>query len=138
MEADREREPTVGERAAGQPQAATTDEVWSFPDTVGRLDLAGFKVEAADGEIGKVDETSHDAGYLIVDTGTWIFGKKVLLPAAVIDRIDRDDERVYLDRTKRDIERAPEFDENRLGDDDYRDSIGGHYATRADRPDAPG
>lgn len=114
-----------------------TNDIWTYPDTVGRLELAGFKVEAADGEIGKVDETSHDGGYLVVDSGTWIFGKKVLLPAGVIDRIDRGEERVYVDRTKREIERAPEYDENRLGDDDYRDSIGGYYATRADRPDVP-
>jgi hypothetical protein len=115
-----------------------TNDIWSYPDTVGRLDLAGFKVEAADGEIGKVDETNLDTGYFVVDTGTWIFGKKVLLPAGVIERVDREDERVYLDRTKRDIEGAPEYDEERLGDDEYRDSIGGYYAARADRPDAPG
>jgi PRC-barrel domain len=114
-----------------------TNDIWSYPDTVGRLDLVGFKVEAADGEIGKVDETNLDTGYFLVDTGTWIFGKKILLPAGVINRVDRDDERVYVNRTKRDIERAPEYDEDRVGDDDYRDSIGGYYASRAERSDEP-
>jgi hypothetical protein len=115
-----------------------TNDIWTYPDTVGRLDLAGFKVEAADGEIGKVEETNLDTGYFLVDTGTWIFGKKILLPAGVIDRVDRDDERVYVNRTKRDIERAPEYDEDRVGDDDYRDSIGGYYASRGERSDEPG
>ncbi|MBD0291736.1 MAG: PRC-barrel domain containing protein, partial [Thermoleophilia bacterium] len=46
-------------------------------------DVVGFSVEATDGGIGKVDEATYDVGqsYLVVDTGPWIFGKKVLLPA---------------------------------------------------------
>jgi hypothetical protein len=49
------------------------------------MDLTGFDVEAADGSIGKVDEATQEVGesYLVVDTGVWIFGKKVLLPAGL-------------------------------------------------------
>jgi hypothetical protein len=48
--------------------------------------LNGFEVEAMDGGIGKIDESSDEAGagYIVVDTGPWIFGKEVLLPAGVI------------------------------------------------------
>ena len=44
----------------------------SHRPAVGRLDVTGFEVEAADGSIGKVDESINEAGgsYLIVDTGT--------------------------------------------------------------------
>ena len=51
-------------------------------------DLTGYYVEALDGSIGKIDETSTDVNrsYLIVDTGPWIFGKKVMLPAGVVQR----------------------------------------------------
>ena len=61
-----------------------------------------YKVEATDGSIGKVDEATYDTGssYIVVDTGPWIFGKKVLLPAGVVSRVDRDDEKVYVKRTK--------------------------------------
>jgi hypothetical protein len=106
-----------------------SDDIWNYPETVGRLDLTGFRVEAADGGIGKVDETSHDddAGYIVVDTGPWIFGSKVLLPAALIDRIDRDDEAVYVSRTKDEIERAPKFDENQYRDENYRTAIAAYY-----------
>ena len=88
------------------------DGLWTYPDTVGRLDLTGFEVAAVDGDIGKIDEATHDvdASYFVVDTGMWIFGKKVLLPAGLIDRVDRDDEKVYVDRTKEEIENAPEFE----------------------------
>src|SRR6185295_1730476 len=54
----------------------------SHRPAVGRLDVTGFEVEAADGSIGKVDESINEAGgsYLIVDTGFWIFGKKSSFP----------------------------------------------------------
>ena len=108
------------------------NDLWTYPETVGRLDLTGFEVEAADGSIGKVDEAPQDVGesYLVVDTGTWIFGKKVLLPAGVVTRVDRDDEKVYVDRTKDEIEHAPEFDKDTYREDDYRSAVGGYYGSR--------
>jgi hypothetical protein len=91
--------------------------------------LAGFSVEAADGGIGKIDEATYDASqsYLVVDTGPWIFGKKVLLPAGVIDRVDLDTETVFVNRSKDEIKNAPEFDESRYRDDAYRAELGGYY-----------
>ena len=107
-------------------------DLWTYPETVGRLDLEGFEVEAADGSIGKVDESSNEVGesYFVVDTGPWILGKKVLLPAGLVDRIDRDDEKVYVDRTKDEIENAPEFDKDNYQGDDYRSAVGGYYGSR--------
>lgn len=107
-------------------------DMWSYPEELGRLDVSGFDVEARDGSIGKVDEVTYDAGesYVVVDTGVWIFGKKVLLPAGVIDRVDRNDEIVYVDRTKDEIEQAPEFDKDNYRTADYRSAVGGYYGSR--------
>ena len=87
------------------------NDLWTYPESVGRLDLTGFEVEAADGSIGKVDEATQDVGesYIVVDTGLWIFGKKVLLPAGIVERVDRDEEKVYVDRTKDQIKDSPEL-----------------------------
>jgi hypothetical protein len=92
-------------------------------------DLSGFKVEARDGEIGKIDEATMEAGrsLIVVDTGPWIFGKKVMLPAGVVKEIDADTETVFVDLTKDQIKNAPEFDESRYQDDAYRDEVGGYY-----------
>ena len=81
-------------------------------------DITGFKVEAIDGSIGKIDEASNEVGesYLIVDTGPWIFGKKVMLPAGVIQRVDTEAQKVYVNRTKEQIKNAPEYDESKLSD----------------------
>jgi hypothetical protein len=108
---------------------ATTD-VWVYSETIKtQRDLSGYGVEALDGSIGKVDEASNDvsASYVVVDTGPWIFGKKVMLPAGVIRDIDPDEEKVFVNRTKDQIKDAPEFDEKRFRDDTYRSSLGSYY-----------
>ena len=93
------------------------------------LDLCGFKVEANVGDIG--DETVLDAAagrrFIIVDTGPWIFGKKVMLPAGVIRDIDPDTETIFVNHTKDEIKNAPEFDEERYRDQGYRDELAGYY-----------
>jgi hypothetical protein len=108
-----------------------TQSIWTYErDTYGGdVDVVGYDVEALDGGIGKVDEATYDAGasYIVVDTGPWIFGKRVLLPASVIDRIDQADEKVFVNRMKDDIKNAPEFDEHRYGDETYRDELGVYY-----------
>ena len=114
----------------------TTMDPWTYGDvdTIGvdatqNLDLTGYSVEAMDGGIGKVDEATYETSksYIVVDTGPWIFGKKVLLPAGIIDRVDPDSETVYVNRSKDEIKNAPEFDEDLYRDEKYRDQVGGHY-----------
>jgi hypothetical protein len=106
-------------------------ETWTYPSdlTSGDIDLTGYKVEALDGDIGKIDEATYDTGtsYVVVDTGTWIFGRKVMLPASVIDRVEPADEQVFVNRTKDEIKNAPEFDEDRHDDDAYRTELGSYY-----------
>ena len=94
--------------------------------------LIGFSVEAKDGSIGKIDEATGDIGasYVVVDTGPWIFGQKVMIPASMIDRVDYDDETVYVMATKEQIKNAPEFDESTYRDQNYRDQLGTYYSSR--------
>ena len=107
-----------------------TVQMWNFPvETTPTLDLTGFKVESMDGDIGKVDEATREVGgsFLIVDTGPWIFGKKIMVPAGLIRDIDPDAETVFVNRTKDEIKNAPEFDETRYHDQAYRDELGSYY-----------
>ena len=88
---------------------------WNYREDLATVqrDLTGYDVEAADGSIGKIDEASNDAGasYVVVDTGFWIFGKKRLIPAGVIERIDDGARQVYVAMTKDQIKNAPDFDD---------------------------
>src|SRR6266545_3172108 len=105
----------------------TTMDPWTYgnAETLGvdatrNLDLTGFSVEATDGGIGKVDEATYETSrsYIVVDTGPWIFGKKVLLPAGVVQRVDLDSETVFVNRTK---------DEINYRDDAHRSQVGDYY-----------
>ena len=110
----------------------TSTDLWTYRDTTwSTANLAGYSVEAIDGGIGKIDEATNDVGasYLVIDTGPWIFGKRVMLPAGIIDRVDTADEKVWVNRTKDEIKNAPEFDEDRYRDESYRTELTGYYGT---------
>ena len=114
---------------------AAAFDLWSYRtesglgDSALRRDISGFGVEALDGSIGKIDEATYEvsSSYVVVDTGPWIFGKKVMLPAGVIDRVDLDEEKVYVNRTKAVIKDAPEVVEGDYRDAGYRDRLGSYY-----------
>jgi hypothetical protein len=110
-------------------------EVWTYPEVsrfgtdLTEMDVTGYEVQAIDGSIGKVDEATYDVGssYVVVDTGPWIFGKKVMLPAGVVHQVDMEDEKVFVSRTKDEIKNAPEFDDELARDQSYRNRLGSYY-----------
>lgn len=105
----------------GRDTAGTGDR----PDT----GLIGYAVEATDGSIGKVDEDNAEvpADCLMVDTGPWIFGRKVVLPVGTVRRVDHEERKVYVDRTKEQIKDAPEYDPDDTDRDGYRQRTGDYY-----------
>lgn len=84
---------------------------WDYRDTAFTQDrdLVGYDVEATDGSIGKIDETSNEAGasHVVVDTGPWIFGTKRLIPAGAISSVDHDARVAHIGMTKDEIKSAP-------------------------------
>ncbi|MFJ8043930.1 PRC-barrel domain containing protein [Kitasatospora sp. NPDC096147] len=110
-----------------------TSGLWGYEGTEGYAagtSLTGYRVEATDGHIGKVDKHTDvvDSAHIVVDTGPWIFGKEVLLPAGTITRVDVTEETVWVDRTKDEIKNSPEFDKDRHTDDpEYRRQVGAYY-----------
>ncbi|MBO3751720.1 PRC-barrel domain containing protein [Streptosporangiaceae bacterium NEAU-GS5] len=109
------------------------ENLWSYRQDVhdpnGIVDVTGYAVEATDGKIGSVDESTYEVGdsYVVVDTGPWIFGQKVVLPAGTITQIDPQGQRVFVSRTKEEIKNAPKYDETTFKDPAYRDELGGYY-----------
>jgi len=100
--------------------------------------MSGYNVEALDGDIGTVNEATLDAGasYLVIDTSHRI-GKKVAVPAGLIDRVDRDKKKVYVGRTKDEIWNAPEFDSGYYRQRSYLEKLGVYYAATPLRPLKP-
>ena len=102
--------------------------IWTYRTGVATADrdVVGYDVEATDGHIGKIDEASNEVGNarMVVDTGFWIFGKKRLIPAGVVQRIDVNDEKVYISMTKDEVKSAPDYDEQQR---DYLDEYDTYY-----------
>ena len=114
----------------------TTFDTWKYRDpslatSLTQQELLGYDVEAIDGSIGKIDDATleTDTGHIVVDTGPWIFGKKVMLPAGVLKTVDHVNEKVFVYRTKDEIKNAPEFDDSMRNDETYRTELGTYYGT---------
>ena len=107
----------------------STVNLWAYRETTwSPAALESMSVEATDGGIGKIERATGE--FIVVDTGPWIFGKKVMLPAGVIERVDLDDETVFVNLTKDQIKDAPEFDESQFESDEYRQQLGTYYGDR--------
>ncbi len=107
-----------------------TVELWTYGDTVRTGgDLSGYHVDTTDGGIGKVDEATYEAGssFLVIDTGPWIFGKKVMIPAGLVESVDHDEQKVFVSATKDAIKDAPEYQDGHFKNDDYRSELGSYY-----------
>lgn len=112
----------------------TSTDMWTYRDDivapgVEPRNVVGYGVEAADGSIGKVDDATYEVGSssIVVDTGPWIFGKKVMLPAGVIESVDHDAETITVSRSKDEIKHAPELEDAMLEDEAYRMRLGSYY-----------
>ena len=65
----------------------------------------------------------------MVDTGPWIFGKKVLLPAGAIDRIDVEEERIYVVVRRIRSRTLPSSTNRRSETTRYRSEVGSYYGS---------
>lgn len=102
-------------------------------------DVKGLDVYAGAEKIGSVNDLMVDEQgqfrYLIVDTGGWLGGKKLLLPIGRA-RVDYAGNRVYADNlTKAQAEALPEFTEELRIDYDHEEQVRGVY--RGDRSTQP-
>ena len=97
-------------------------------DIFGGEDIKSFSVyDYTNDKIGSVHDIIVDESgrfrYLVIDTGFWIFGKKVLLPVGRAS-IDYSQERVYAKGlTKEQAENLPEYDDSMTVDYDYEERV---------------
>ena len=73
----------------------------------------GYKIHAADGEIGHVngfmiDKKSWAIREVVVETGHWYSGKEILISTNKVERISYDQSQVYVRVTKADIQGTPD------------------------------
>ena len=95
-------------------------------------DVSGHHIQAADGQIGHVedfiiDDETWAIRYLIIDTRNWWPGKKVLISPQWIDRVSWDESKVFVNIPRKTIEQSPEYTEQSLISRDYETGLHRHY-----------
>ncbi|MFD4613776.1 MULTISPECIES: PRC-barrel domain containing protein [unclassified Streptomyces] len=111
----------------------TIDRIWSYPPQVARAeeeDLTGFTVVAADGTVGHVDREGGRSGmrHLVVDTGVWVFGRSVMVPAGMVAGIDSAERRITVACSRGQIKAAPRFrTDSETRDPEYLTRVGAYY-----------
>jgi len=80
--------------------------------------IKGYAIEANDGRLGTVsdflfDDTSWLVRWLVVDTGKWLSGRKVLLPPSALGHIDRSREQFSVRLTMQEIRDSPDVNSDR-------------------------
>jgi uncharacterized protein (TIGR02271 family) len=98
-------------------------------------DLMDYDLYAGSDKVGSIDDLLvDDTGkirYLVVNTGIWILGKKVLLPIGR-SRIDFSSRRVVVDGLTRDqVEALPQYDGSMPVDYDQEEQVRGVYRPMA-------
>lgn len=106
-------------------------------------DIIGYDVYADvnNEKIGSVHDILVDESgrlrYIVIDTGWWVFGKKVLLPIGCC-RIDYAKHNLYaLGFTKEQAEALPDYDDETLVDYEYEERVRDRYRPVESRPPAP-
>lgn len=98
-------------------------------------DIVGFSLYSGDEKVGSVDDLLvDDEGhfrYLVINTGAWILGKKVLLPIGQA-RIDYNAKRVFVDGWSRSqVEALPEFTKESAIDYEQEEQVRSTYRPMA-------
>ena len=78
-------------------------------------DVEGFRLSAQDGDIGHVadlyfDDDDWAVRYVVVATGSWLFGKKVLISPNAVGEIKWEDQCICVDLTMEQVRNSPDID----------------------------
>jgi sporulation protein YlmC with PRC-barrel domain len=80
--------------------------------------INGYAIVASDGKLGTVsdflfDDASWMIRWLVVDTGNWLSGRKVLLPPSVLGHLDPAREEFVVRLTMQQVKDSPDIDFDR-------------------------
>jgi uncharacterized protein YrrD len=102
------------------------------PDLRSTAKVTGYKIKALDGEIGDVedfifDDSTWKVEFIVVDTGKWLPGKKVLISPKWITEIFWEDSSVIVKALVEQVKSSPEYDPSLPISDSYEENLQHHY-----------
>ena len=95
-------------------------------------DIKNFALAATDGEIGKVkelyfDDLSWTIRYVVVDTGGWLTGRKVLIAPRSFGTIHEENKLIAVHLTKEQIENSPPIEADKSVSRRFEEQWYAHY-----------
>lgn len=95
-------------------------------------EVVGYGIAAPDRDIGEVDDFAVDdltwvLRYLVVDTGLWLPGRRVLVAPPLLGAVDWPERRLYVGVDAERIRNAPEYDPAAPIDRRYEAAIHEYY-----------
>jgi sporulation protein YlmC with PRC-barrel domain len=94
--------------------------------------INGYAIAASDGHLGTVsdflfDDVSWLIRWLVVDIGTWLSGRKVILPAFALGHLDPARREFFVRLTMQEVKDSPDIDTKRPVSRQMEASIYDHY-----------
>jgi hypothetical protein len=94
--------------------------------------LKGYKLDALDGEIGRVKEFYFDdrhwtIRYLVAGTGAWLIGRQVLIAPYALVAINVPEQTIVTDLTMEQIKASPSLDSDKPVSRQFEESYYGYY-----------
>jgi len=95
-------------------------------------DLLGFAIRAKDDDLGKVhdfyfDDQTWAIRYLVVDVGSWLFGRRVLVAASVLGAPEGEAKVIPVQLTKEQVEHSPDIDLDKPVERQHEIALSSHY-----------
>jgi hypothetical protein len=96
-------------------------------------EVTGYRIQAHDGEVGHledilIEDTTWAIRYLLVNTGNWLPGRRVLIAPQWIQEVSWERSAVTVDLPRQSIEEAPEYDPDAGLSRAYEISLFKHYS----------
>jgi len=93
---------------------AAAEEAQHDPHLRSAREVSGYDVQATDGDIGRIEDLLVDEGrwmidLLVIDTGNWLPGRKVVISPRSMRAVDWTEQRIKVDLPRESIEHSPGY-----------------------------
>ncbi len=119
---EEEKDTAVADSSHSDPHLRSTDTV------------TGYNIKAVDGEIGEVEDfiindSNWQIDFILVDTGNWLPGKKVLIAPKMIREINWAASRVILYATEDKVKNSPVYQPGEEFSESYHANLQNYYSS---------
>lgn len=115
-----------------QDLARDEQETGTNPNLRSFQEVHGYGIQARDGAIGEVEDfliedKAWNILYMVVDTGSWLPGRKVLVSPQWVQQVEWSQRRVDVDLSRETIKKSPEYVPEMTPSREYEEKLYKHY-----------